>query len=63
MKSKEIIGVDVSKLFLDAHLHLAGGYKQFDNTSSGIRHLLSWVVHQSGVKKQALFFVFEHSGF
>ena len=43
MKFKELIGIDVSKLVLDAHLHLKSASAQFDNDPDGIAKLLDWV--------------------
>ena len=62
MKFKEIIGIDVSKLTLDIHLHLRGVSCKFDNDPVGIAKKVRWCEKQSGFTKQALFFVFEHTG-
>ena len=62
MKFKEIIGIDVSKLSLDIHLHLVGSSSKFDNTSKGISQMIKWVEKLSGLKRAYLFFVFEHTG-
>lgn len=62
MKIKAIIGIDVSKLFLDVHLHLSKASVQFDNDPDGIIRMLIWSEKHSGYKRQDLFFVFEHTG-
>ena len=62
MKFKEIIGIDVSKLSLDIRLHLAGNSAQFDNTVQGIGQMIKWCEKLSGLKRESLFFVFEHTG-
>ena len=62
MKFKELIGIDVSKLVLDAHLHLKAASAQFDNDPDGIAKLLDWCEQQGGCKTEDLFFVFEHTG-
>ena len=62
MKIKEIIGIDVSKLYLDVHLHYKGISSEFDNTVQGIGQLLAWVEKSSGFEREAVFFVFEHTG-
>jgi len=62
MKFKEIIGIDVSKLSLEVHLHLNKASAAFSNDSDGIIKLLGWCEKHSGLKKEALFFVFEHTG-
>lgn len=62
MKFKEIIGIDVSKLSLDIHLHLNKASAQFNNNPDGIAKLLQWCEKHSGLKKEDVFFVFEHTG-
>jgi transposase len=41
--SRILIGVDVCKDFLDAHVRPASVQKRFDNTPAGIEQLLAWV--------------------
>jgi len=62
MKTKEFIGIDVSKLFIDVRLHLRQSSSRFDNDPGGIAMMIQWCERQSGLKKQELFFVFEHTG-
>ena len=62
MKTKEFIGIDVSKLFIDVGLHLSQVSSKFDNDPRGISRMIQWCERQSGLKKQELFFVFEHTG-
>jgi transposase len=37
------VGVDISKLTLDVHVHPAGIARQFGNDASGIKALLAWL--------------------
>lgn len=62
MKIKEIIGIDLSKLSLDVHLHLIGESAEFANDPDGIIGMIQWIEQLSGFKKEDLFFVFEHTG-
>lgn len=62
MKIKEIIGIDVSKLSLDVRLHLGAQSCKFDNDPDGIFQMIRWCEKHSGLKKEGLFFVFEHTG-
>lgn len=62
MKIKEVIGIDVSKLTLDSHIHHIGVQKEFDNTIAGIGSMVSWSLQNSQVKKENLLFIFEHTG-
>jgi transposase len=41
--SRVLIGVDVCKDFLDAHVRPAGVQRRFDNTPAGIEQLVAWV--------------------
>jgi len=43
MKYNTFIGVDVSKLTIDAHLHLINVSKTFQNNEKGFASLLIWV--------------------
>ncbi|QTE41588.1 hypothetical protein J3L19_21915 [Mucilaginibacter rubeus] len=43
MKYKVFIGIDVSKLTIDVHLHGIGASKTFSNEEKGFALFLSWV--------------------
>jgi transposase len=58
----ETLGIDLSKKTLDAYLHLAGEYAQFDNNPKGFRALLAWAFKMGGVKSENLLICFEHTG-
>ncbi len=62
MKTKEIIGIDVSKLSLDCYDHKSGSHEIFDNTLTAIAKMVSWSLKTSGANKNELWFVFEHTG-
>lgn len=57
----ETVGVDISKLTIDVHLHLINQHKQFSNNASGFKALLAWI-RKHGLKPQEIYFCFEHTG-
>ena len=56
----DVIGIDVSKLMIDAQIHLKAVHRVFSNTPKGYRALLSWVETHLG--DQVYFFCFENTG-
>jgi transposase len=58
---KETIGIDVSKLTIDAYLHTGQLHKQFSNDQSGFKKMLTWV-KTSKFNSSDLLFCFEHTG-
>lgn len=62
MKFNEIIGIDVSKLTLDVHLHIQNEHQQFENTHQGITQLCRWCAKQSKESIHESLYVFEHTG-
>jgi transposase len=62
MKTKRIIGIDVSKLTMDCCDHNSGSQKKFDNTLAAIAEMVEWSLRISGATKKQLWFVFEHTG-
>ena len=62
MKTKEVIGIDLSKLTLDCYGHVSQSCCVFDNTVEGIAAMVSWALKSSKVKKQEVLFVLEHTG-
>ena len=56
----DVIGIDVSKLTIDAQIHLRAVHRVFSNTPKGYRALLSWV--ETYLKEQVYFFCFENTG-
>ncbi|QXP59009.1 transposase [Olleya sp. HaHaR_3_96] len=59
-KYVDVIGIDVSKLTIDAHIYNRGIHRVFSNTSKGYKALLSWVEKYLG--KDLYFFCFENTG-
>jgi transposase len=58
---KETIGIDVSKLTIDAYLHNGQLHKQFSNDQAGFKKMVSWVLtRKHGLVE--LLFCFEHTG-
>jgi len=62
MKIKDVIGIDASKLTLDCCLHKSGAQEVFENTPEAIVFLVDWSKKISGLAKNELLFVFEHTG-
>ncbi|NEN21963.1 IS110 family transposase [Cryomorpha ignava] len=57
----ETVGVDISKLTIDVHLHLINQHKQFANNAKGFKALLAWIKKHK-VKSDEVYFCFEHTG-
>ncbi len=62
MKFLETIGIDISKSWIDARVHLAGHEKRFDNTNGGYKKLISWIEKNLSIPKESILFAFEHTG-
>ena len=62
MKFSETIGIDVSRNWIDARMHLAREQRRFDNTNGGYRKLIEWVEKKLVVSKEVILFAFEHTG-
>jgi transposase len=58
---KEFVGIDVSKLTLDVHLHVKNLHCVFSNDSKGHLSMFSWIRKQCR-KNEELRFCFEHTG-
>jgi transposase len=43
MKKKDVIGIDVSKLTIDAYLKIAQAHAVFSNDTKGFRQLVKWI--------------------
>jgi transposase len=59
---EEILGVDVSKLVLDAKLHRAGKFCQVENSKAGFVQLMRWIAESTTVHKTNILWCFEHTG-
>ena len=56
----DVVGIDVSKLTLDAHLHKKAVHSVFSNDSKGFKKLIVWVKSQLG--DASVFYCFENTG-
>ena len=62
MKTKEIIGIDVSKSNIDLCIHSKQIVAKFQNSKKGFRAMLDWVLKNSIYPLQETIFVFENTG-
>jgi transposase len=62
MKFEEVIGIDVSKITLDACIHSLQIFTQVPNTKKGYSKLFSWVARSTGYSSDQVLFCFEHTG-
>ncbi|WP_338356231.1 IS110 family transposase [Yeosuana marina] len=56
----DVIGIDVSKLTIDAHIHNRAVHRVFSNTPKGYKALIAWV--EKYLKGQLYFLCFENTG-
>jgi transposase len=56
----DVIGIDVSKLTIDAHIYHIGFHRVFSNTSKGYKALLIWT--EKYLEESPYFFCFENTG-
>lgn len=62
MKTKETIGIDVSKLTIDVHIHGKDMHRVFDNCPGEIKKMVGWALKGTDHDKGETMFVFEHTG-
>jgi len=62
MKTKEIIGIDVSKSLVDVCIHSKQFFNQFKNDNTGFKQMWNWILRNFNNSKPELLFVFEHTG-
>lgn len=62
MLFKIYVGIDVSKLTLDAFIREKQLHKQFKNDSRGFTALIQWINRQTGESSESILFCFEHTG-
>ena len=62
MKKKDVIGIDVSKLTIDAYLKLAQAHAVFGNDTKGFRQLVKWIRKHTDCKTEELLICFETTG-
>jgi len=56
----DVIGIDVSKLTIDAHIHNKDKHRKFSNTSKGYKALLLWA--ENHLREDCYFLCFENTG-
>src|SRR5680860_657991 len=56
----DVIGIDVSKLTIDAHIHKRALHRVFSNTQKGYEALLLWI--DKYLEAQCYFICFEDTG-
>ena len=62
MDFKEFIGIDVSKLTIDACIHSSQDVNVFENNSKGYKKLIKWIEKNSSFNLKNTIVVFEHTG-
>lgn len=62
MKTKEVIGIDVSKLFIDVYIYSTSVVNRFKNSKTGFRLMLKWIEANTVHSKEETLYVFEHTG-
>jgi len=60
-QTKESLGIDISKLTIDAALHHQGQHEQFSNNRTGFKAMLKWL-SKLGIDTGNLVICFEHTG-
>lgn len=62
MKTQEVIGIDVSKSFLDVCVYTTQEVRRFKNTRTGFTSVLNWVFKSSNYSACEMLFIFENTG-
>jgi len=62
MKKKEVIGIDVSKLTIDAYMQLSQAHAVFENNTKGFKQLLKWIKKHTTCPMDELLICFEITG-
>ena len=62
MEIKETIGIDVSKLVLDVHIHSCRRAGTFKNSREGLGDMIKWVLQNSKFDPEYTLYAFEHTG-
>lgn len=58
----ETIGIDISKPFIDVHIHKSNKHRRFENTQVGFIAMDQWVETNTPCVKGSRLFAFEHTG-
>jgi transposase len=61
-KIKEVVGIDISKLTLDVHLHRNEDGVRTSNDYCGIEDMIKWMFSKVKTPKEEILFVFENTG-
>jgi transposase len=61
-KPIETLGIDVSKMTLDAYLCVADTHQKFDNNEAGFKAIIAWAKEKGKVEPGGLLVCFEHTG-
>ena len=62
MKKKDVIGIDVSKLTIDAYVKIAQVHAEFSNDTKGFRQLVKWIKKYTDCQIEELLICFETTG-
>lgn len=62
MKFSYVIGIDVSKSFIDCCIYPSEEFNTFENSIDGYRKLIAWAKKKTKLSLPELFFCFEHTG-
>lgn len=62
MKKKDVIGIDVSKLTIDAYVKVAQVHAEFSNDNKGFRQLVKWIKKHTDCQIEELLICFETTG-
>ena len=59
---EEVVGIDVSKATLDAHLHKCSAFNKVENKKEGFKNLEKWVNSKTTVSREKVMWCFEYTG-
>ena len=62
MLYENYVGIDVSKLSIDAFIRESRIHRQFRNEESGFKQLIQWIKKHIGETWESLLVCFEHTG-
>lgn len=62
MLYENYVGIDVSKLSIDAFIRESSIHRRFKNEESGFKQLIRWIKEHIGEGWESLLICFEHTG-
>ena len=62
MKNKDVVGIDVSKLTIDAYVQLSQVHAVFNNDEKGFKQLVRWIKKNINCQMEELLICFEITG-